>query len=69
MIVRKEGNVSFGGTAEYLEMEEVLYEEYQRLHQCGLKVKGWWFRMREQQLLKSMSPGSKLLSDRWFDGF
>ena len=61
--------VSFGRTAEYLEMEEVLYEEYRRLRQRGLKVKGWWFRTREQQLLKSISPGSKLkFSDMWFDG-
>ena len=52
--------VPFGRTAEYPDVEEMLYEEYRRLRQCGLTVMGWWFRMRGQQLLKSMSPGSNL---------
>ena len=43
--------VSFDRTAEYPQMEEALYKEYQKLHQHGLKVKGWWFRTRGQQLL------------------
>ena len=61
--------VSFGRSAEYSEMEEVLYNEHRRLHQSGLKVKGWWFRTRGQQLLKSVFPGSKFkFSDMWFDG-
>ena len=62
--------VSFGRIAEYPEMEEVLYKEYRRLFQRGLRVKGWWFRTRGQQLLKSISPGSKFkFSNMWFDGF
>jgi len=57
----------FGRTAEYLEMEKVLYEEYQMLYQHRLKVMGWWSWMRGQQLLQSMSSDSKFkFSDMWF---
>jgi len=51
--------VSFTRTAEYPEMDKALYEEYRGLCRCGLKVKGWWFRMRGQQLVKSFPSGSK----------
>ena len=44
---------------------------YKGLRQHGLKVKGWWFKTRGEQLLQSMSSkqGEFKFSDSWFDGF
>ena len=62
--------VSFDRTAEHPGLEEVLYEEYRKLRQRGLKVKGWWFQTRGKQLLESISPGDKFkFSNQWFHGF
>ena len=64
-------NVEFQWSAEHPDIEEMLYKEYKGLRQHGLKVKGWWFKTRGEQLLQSMSPprGKFKFSDSWFDGF
>ena len=63
--------VQFKRYAEHPDIEEILYREYKGLHQCGLKVKGWWFKTRGEQLLQSMSSQRSefKFSDSWFDGF
>ena len=35
--------------ATHPEMEEKLYDEYKKLCKKGLKVKGYWFKLRAQQ--------------------
>ena len=44
--------IQFRRTAEHPNIEETLYKEYRGLRQSGLKVKGWWFKMRGEQLLR-----------------
>ena len=44
--------VQFQRTAEHPDIEETLYKEYRGLRQSGLKVKGWWFKTRGEQLLR-----------------
>ena len=50
--------VQFQRTAEHPDMEEMLYEEYKGLRRCGLKVKGWWFKVRGEQLRTSINVPS-----------
>lgn len=40
----------------FSDLEAALYEEYQALWRKGLKVKGYWFRVRARQLLSAMHP-------------
>ena len=48
--------VQFRRSMEHPDVEEILYKEYKELRRRGLKVKGWWFKTRGEQLLQSMSP-------------
>ena len=62
--------VQFQRTAEHPDIEETLYKEYRGSRQSGLKVKGWWFKTRGEQLLQSISPHCNFkFSSNWFDGF
>ena len=52
------------------EMEKKLYDEYKKLRKKGLKVKGYWFKLRAQQILKDMDSETTFrFSDRWFGAF
>ena len=42
--------VKFRRSAEHPDVEEILYKEYKELRRRGLKVKGWWFKTRGEQL-------------------
>ena len=42
--------------AMHPEMEAELYREYKQLRKQGLKVKGYWFKVRAKQLLTEMDP-------------
>ena len=57
----------------YLEIEAKLYDEYKQLRRQGLKVKGYWFKIRGKQLLTQMNLDSEVHSfqfcDGWFDAF
>ena len=54
----------------YPEMEQQLYLEYKQLHKQGLKVKGYWFRVRAKQIMEVTNPeSSACFSNSWFDGF
>ena len=56
--------------AMYPEVEAELYREYRQLRKRGLKVKGYWFKVRAKQLLAEKVPeASFLFSDGWFDAF
>ena len=56
--------------AAFPEMEAELYQEYKSLCKRGLKVKGFWFKTRDKQLLEQLDlEASFLFSDGWFDGF
>ena len=62
--------VKFSRKCQFPEIEQVLYDEYKKLQEKGLKVKGFWFRSRAKQLLKEMEPDSTFkFSDAWFSGF
>ena len=51
-------------------MEERLHSEYKDLRKKGLKVKGWWFRLRARQILGELQPEANFCySDAWFSGF
>ena len=41
--------------AKYPAMEEKLVSEYRELRKKGIKVKGWWFKLRSKQLLETLS--------------
>ena len=59
--------VKFDRRAQYPEMEAKLYMEYKELRKKGLKVKGWWFRLRAQQILAELEPDTNFLfSNGWF---
>ena len=52
------------------DLEAALFEEYQELRKKGLKVKGYWFRIRARQLLDSMHPEATFyFSNCWFKAF
>ena len=54
----------------YPEMERQLYLEYKQLRKQGLKVKGYWFRIRAKQIIEATNPeSSACFSNSWFDGF
>ena len=54
----------------YPEMEQQLYLEYKQLRKQGLKVKGYWFRVRAKQIMEVTNPeASACFSNSWFDGF
>ena len=54
----------------YPEMEQQLYLEYKQLRKQGLKVKGYWFRIRAKQIMEVINPESAAcFSNSWFDGF
>jgi len=54
----------------YPEMERQLYLEYKELRKQGLKVKGYWFRVRAKQIMEVTNPeSSACFSNSWFDGF
>ena len=62
--------VDFKRSALFPDMEERLYDEYKELRRKGLKVKGWWFRVRAKQILGELHPDAEFLfSNSWFDGF
>ena len=62
--------VKFERRAQYPEMEAKLYMEYKELRKKGLKVKGWWFRVRAQQILTELKPDTNFqFSNGWFLGF
>jgi hypothetical protein len=48
-------------------MEAKLYMEYKDLRKKGLKVKGWWFRLRAKQILTELEPDTNF--QFWFLGF
>ena len=49
------------------EMEKKLYDEYNKLRKKGLKVKGYWLKLRAQQILKDMDSETAFrFSDGWF---
>ena len=51
-------------------MEKQLYGEYKQLRKKGLKVKGWWFRVRGRQILSELNTEASFqFSNMWFDGF
>ena len=51
-------------------MEEVLYKEYKQIRKQGLKVKGYWFNIQAEQLLKEMEPDASFkFSTGWFNAF
>ena len=50
--------------------EEKLVTEYQEMRKKGIKIKGWWFKLKSKQLLDSLSPGENFkFSAGWFDAF
>ena len=62
--------VKFERRAQHPEMEERLHREYKELRKKGLKVKGWWFRLRARQILSELQPEANFCySDTWFTGF
>ena len=63
-------HVEHNRRAMYPEVEAELYREYRQLRKHGLKVKGYWFKVRAKQLLAEKIPeASFLFSDDWFDAF
>ena len=57
-----------GGT--YEKMEEVLVKEFLDLREKGLRVRGYWFKVRAKQLMEEMEPETKFAaSDGWFTRF
>lgn len=55
---------------DYPEVEAALMEEFKEMRGKGLKVKGYWFKIRARQLLSEMDPGKSFqFSDGWFDRF
>ena len=42
-------------------MEERLQSEYKDLGKQGLKVKGWWFRLRARQILGELQSFATLM--------
>ena len=62
--------VAFEKSAFFPDMEERLYDKYKQLRRKGLKVKGWWFRVRGKHLLLELHPEASFqFSCSWFDGF
>ena len=62
--------VKFDRRAQYPGMEAKLYLEYKELRKKGLKVKGWWFRLRAKQILTELEPSTNFqFSNGWFLGF
>ena len=56
--------------AHHPQMEAALVREFKELREKGLKVKGYWFKIRARQLLQQIEPGSTFqFSDGWFDRF
>ena len=53
------------------EIETRLYQEYKELRKKGIKVKGYWFRIRAKQILEVTNPDltTACFSNSWFDGF
>ena len=51
-------------------MEAQLIEEFRELRRKGLKVKGYWFKIRAKQILAQLKPEAQFaFSDGWFTGF
>ena len=68
----KKGSKHMKHTAkeEHHEMEPALYQEYKEFRRKGLKVKGYWFKLRAGQLLTEMNPETNFkFSDGWFTAF
>ena len=62
-------HVKFEWRAQHPEMER-LHREYKELRKKGVKVKGWWFRLRARQILSELQPEANFCySDTWFAGF
>ena len=62
--------VKFDRRAQYPEMEAKLYLEYKELRKKGLKVKGWWFRLRAKQILTELESDTNFqFSNGWFLDF
>ena len=54
----------------YERMEEVLVKEFQELRLKGLRVTGYWFKIRAKQLAEEMEPGTRFVaSEGWFSRF
>ena len=49
-------------------MEAALLEEFKEMRRKGLKVKGYWLKLRAKQLLSQMEPENNFkFSSGWFD--
>ena len=56
--------------AMHPEVEAALHAEFREMRQKGLKVKGYWFKLRARQLLEEKEPGATFqFSNGWFDQF
>ena len=56
--------------ATYPQTEKALFREFQELRKKGLKVKGYWFKIRAKQILSELQPEAHFVcSDGWFDRF
>ena len=56
--------------AHHPQMEAALVREFKELREKGLKVRGYWFKVRARQLLQQIEPGSTFqFSDGWFNRF
>ena len=63
-------HVQHSRQGRYPDMEVRLHEEYKELRAKGLKVKGYWFKVRARQLMEEICPGKPFaFSDGWFAAF
>ena len=47
-----------------------MHSEFRQLRRRGIKIKGWWFKNRAQQIVKELYLSEMFLSsDGWFAGF
>ena len=54
------------GPPLYPKMERQVYFEYKQLCKQGLKVKGYWFRIRAKQIMEVTNPESSVcFSNSW----
>ena len=62
--------VAFTRMPHHPEMEAALMDEFKSLRQKGIKVRGFWFKIRARQLLAAMTPDPTFqFSKGWFEGF
>ena len=66
---KKGSRRAFFQRALFPDMEEWLYDEYKKQRRKGLKMKGWWFRVRGKEILMELHPDASFqFSCSWFDG-